>query len=313
MVQKEDLLWKGIIEDIFDDFLCFVSPEAKDLIDFSKGIDFLDKELEQLFPPEDDEFKPKMVDKLARIYGRDGKEEWLLVHVEVQGRYSPDFGERMFTYYSRIWDKYRKPITAYAVFTESTLKSRDNYFSQQFMGTTLSYKFNTYKISTQSDSLLLESDNPFAMVVLIAKAALIKQIHGSKMERDRALLALKQPILEALISKNFVPGKIANVMNFLRLYVSFETHEIKNIFDKQILNITGGGITMGIEELLLDIATKKGEKIGERRGERTGEKKGEKKKALDIALEMKKRGFSMDQIIEITGLSSNEAKKLYHN
>ncbi|MDM8173183.1 hypothetical protein QT327_02250 [Olivibacter sp. 47] len=91
MAKKDDLLWKGILEEIFDDFLRFMHPEADEIYDLKKGIAFLDKELEQLFPPEEDEFSPKVVDKLARVNTREGKEEWVLIHVEVQGRYQKDF------------------------------------------------------------------------------------------------------------------------------------------------------------------------------------------------------------------------------
>src|SRR5690606_15021676 len=92
------------------DFLRFLHPAADRFFDLSRGITFLDKELEQLFPPEDDEFAPKVVDKLAQVYTHDGEEEWVLIHVEVQGAYRRDFSLRMFTYYYRILDKYHKRI-----------------------------------------------------------------------------------------------------------------------------------------------------------------------------------------------------------
>ncbi|SEO86071.1 hypothetical protein SAMN05428947_104373 [Mucilaginibacter sp. OK283] len=28
MRRKDDILWKGILEDVFDDFLCFLNPDA---------------------------------------------------------------------------------------------------------------------------------------------------------------------------------------------------------------------------------------------------------------------------------------------
>ena len=110
MKQKDDYLWKGVLEDVFDDFLRFLYPDADSVFDLSRGITFLDKELEQLFPPEDDQFAPKVVDKLAQVYTHDGTEEWVLIHVEVQGTYRKDFAARMFTYYYRILDKYHKRI-----------------------------------------------------------------------------------------------------------------------------------------------------------------------------------------------------------
>jgi len=86
-----DYLWKGVLEDVFDDFLRFMHPNADEIFDFERGITFLDKELEQLFPPEKDEFSVKVIDKLAKLYTREGTEEWVLIHCEVQAKYSMTF------------------------------------------------------------------------------------------------------------------------------------------------------------------------------------------------------------------------------
>jgi hypothetical protein len=51
-MQRNDILWKAALEDLFHDFLRFFYPEADDLFDLGKGFEYLDKELEQLFPPE---------------------------------------------------------------------------------------------------------------------------------------------------------------------------------------------------------------------------------------------------------------------
>ncbi|MGF1638806.1 MAG: hypothetical protein ACFCUU_17150, partial [Cyclobacteriaceae bacterium] len=61
-MNNDDLLWKAILEDIFDDFLRFFYINADDFIDFSRGFEYLDKELEQLFPPEHNQFAPRFVD-----------------------------------------------------------------------------------------------------------------------------------------------------------------------------------------------------------------------------------------------------------
>ena len=111
-MNRNDILWKAILEDIFDDFLRFFLPDADLIFDMSRGFEFLDKELEQIFPPEGDEFKPKHVDKLVKVFTRTGDEEWILIHIEVQGHTDKDFAKRMFTYFSRIFDRYDRPITS---------------------------------------------------------------------------------------------------------------------------------------------------------------------------------------------------------
>jgi predicted transposase/invertase (TIGR01784 family) len=302
MRRKDDILWKGILEDVFDDFLCFLNPEAPEVFDFEKGFEFLDKELEQVFPPENDEYSPKVIDKLVKVFTKAGKEEWILVHVEVQGQYQKDFASRMYTYFYRILDKYQKPIAAYAIFTEANTKERPNHFAIDFMGTSLRYTFNTYKIANQSDEVLKASDNPFALVVLTAKAALAGKDLKSSRERDELLLNLKLNLTRLLLAKQIVKEKIRVLMNFLRYYIRFENQDINTKFEQQVGILTERSNTMGIEEFLLDRAEKK--------GRNEGRNEGRKEEAVAIAREMKKEGLPVAQIKKFTGLSVEEIEKL---
>lgn len=95
MVDK-DTLWKGIIEDLIEDFLHFFFPEYVDQIDFERGFAFLDKELEQLSPQS--ESIRRHADKLIKAYLKDGTEQWFLIHVEVQGYADEHFALRMFQF-----------------------------------------------------------------------------------------------------------------------------------------------------------------------------------------------------------------------
>jgi predicted transposase/invertase (TIGR01784 family) len=52
------------------------------------------------------------------------------------------------------------------------------------------------------------------------------------------------------------------------------------------------------------------EKRGEKRGEARGEERGELNKAQEVARRMKAKGYSLDDIIELTGLSREEVEKL---
>ena len=82
MITK-DILWKGILEDCFEDFFRFFYPEWVGKIDFERGVVFLDKELEQLMPESVN--NPRYADKLVKVYTKDVEEHWILIHIEVQG------------------------------------------------------------------------------------------------------------------------------------------------------------------------------------------------------------------------------------
>lgn len=286
-------MWKGILEEVFDDFLRFLSPKCELVLDLDQGIEFLDKELEQVFPPENDVYSPKVVDKLIKVFTRSGKEEWILVHVEVQGQYHHDFPQRMFSYYYRILDKYQKPVTAYAIFTEGTRKARPAVFEIAFLGTSVRYKFNTYKISSQSEEELRSSDNLFALVILIAKSALQGKGDMNETERDRLMLGIKIDLAKQLLVKQIGKDKVRALMNFLRYYVRFENRDYNAKFDEEVEILTERSTTMGIEELLLDMAKKEG--------------KAEEKLRF-VKNMMNKLDFSDQQIAEIADVTEDFVK-----
>jgi len=202
-MKRNDILWKAALEDLFDDFLRFFYPEADELFDLEKGFEYLDKELEQLFPPEADNYTPRFVDKLVKVFTREGYEEWILIHVEVQGYTDKDFAKRMFQYYYRILDQYNKPITAFAIFADTNKKFHPKQYEREFLGTKVLYAYNTYKIIDQDDADLEASNNPFAMAALTAKLALARPAI-----KDQQLFEMAYDLAKRLLNKQMPKAKI---------------------------------------------------------------------------------------------------------
>ena len=86
--------WKQILENYFPQFLDFFFPQVYALIDWSKPVEFLDQELQQLFP--EAKTGNRRVDKVAKVWLLGGEPAWVLTHVEVQSQYDKQFPERMF-------------------------------------------------------------------------------------------------------------------------------------------------------------------------------------------------------------------------
>ena len=103
--RKSDILWKVVMEEVFDDLLRFVFPNADLVYNMERGFEFLDKELAEMYPEPDKGSKIRIADKLVKVFTREGKEEWVLCHVEIQGETKskdrPLFAERMFRYFYR--------------------------------------------------------------------------------------------------------------------------------------------------------------------------------------------------------------------
>ena len=89
----------------------------------------------QLFPA--GKGRQKFVDKLVKVFTKDGQEQWILVHIEIQGYRDDRFAARMFTYFRRIYDRFEMPVTAFAIFTDGNHGFRPPAFSYEFRGTGL--------------------------------------------------------------------------------------------------------------------------------------------------------------------------------
>ncbi len=83
MTDDYDSPWKDILERYFAQFMAFFFPEAYADIDWSKGYESLDTELQQIV--RDAESGKRLADKLIKVHRRDGVEQIVLIHIEIQG------------------------------------------------------------------------------------------------------------------------------------------------------------------------------------------------------------------------------------
>ncbi|UFH54263.1 hypothetical protein [Spirosoma sp. KNUC1025] len=173
MRRKNDILLKSAFEEAFPDLLRFFFPQADELFDINRGFEFMDKELGELFPELEKQGGSRFVDMLVKAWLRDGTQEWILVHLEIQGDDTRGFSRRMFQYWYRIYDRYEVDIVALAVFTGGKNQVRPGYYHRSFLGTEITYKYNAYHVLDHSEQQLLGMNNPFALIVLAAQKALL--------------------------------------------------------------------------------------------------------------------------------------------
>jgi predicted transposase YdaD len=277
--RNNDILWKGMLERVFDDLLRFLFEDADLVFDLDRGFEFLDKELAELYPEPDKKTDTRFVDKLVKVYQRDGTEEWVLVHIEVQAQHDAEFAKRMFKYYCRIFDRYDRPLTAIAIFTGKDGKRMPDRYQRNFEGTELTYRYNTLYILDFVESELEASGNPFALVALFAKKALQE---GKIL--DPELLQQKLSLAKLLLSKGFSKWKVEGMLSFLKNYLRFADPGFNRIFDKELDGFTGKTNTMDIIEQVKQIRIEE---------------------ALEQVVKnlLTKTNFSVKEIAEITGVS----------
>jgi hypothetical protein len=86
-----DSAWKEALDAYFEPFMAFFFAEAHGEIDWARGVEMLDKELQQITP--ESEQGRRVVDKLVKVWRTNGQDEWVLVHVEVQSQQESDFAQ----------------------------------------------------------------------------------------------------------------------------------------------------------------------------------------------------------------------------
>ena len=130
-----DSPWKDVLERYFPSFLSFFFPDIHADVDWERGYEFLDKELQQI--ARDAELGRRYADKLIKVWRRQGDEIWVLIHVEVQGCYEADFSARMFIYYTRLRDRYQRPVVSLAILTDQRQQWRPAVHQEALWGCAL--------------------------------------------------------------------------------------------------------------------------------------------------------------------------------
>lgn len=288
MRKKNDILLKGAFEETFPDLLRFFFKDAETCFDLERGFEFLDKELLELFPEVGRNGGSRFVDMLAKVFESGGTERWLLIHIEIQERSEPSFGKRMFQYFYRIFDRYDVPISAVAIFTGSLSEKHCTSYGYDFLGTSVRYQFNTFRIFDFSEEELFQMDNPFALIIAaVQKAFLSADISEQEMGDYRFTIARA-----LVLSKRYDLEKIRRILFFLKQFLYVESFEINRIFDQQIEELTQSDITMGIIEAIKLITREEGIEKGV-----------ETSKRLFVTNLLVDTDFSLDKIAQLADAS----------
>ena len=97
-----DSPWKEALLRYLPAFLQFFFPHVHEAVDWTRGYESLDKELHRIMP--EAKVGTRLADMLFKVWLQDGRETWLLIHIEVQAQPDEAFPRRMFVYYYRLFD-----------------------------------------------------------------------------------------------------------------------------------------------------------------------------------------------------------------
>jgi len=169
-----DGYWKGLINRFFWNFLEMALPDLYADADTSKEHEFLDKEFTDVLNTGDAEIHTSahFADYVIKVPMKNGDEEFLILHCEIQGEGGKALPFRMFHYQCFIFAHFKKAPVALAIITDKRPPSEASSYVHSHYGTNTVYEYNNLVVTDLVDDDLLSSDNPIALAFYAAKSAL---------------------------------------------------------------------------------------------------------------------------------------------
>ena len=204
-----DSPWKEALDRYFERCMAFFFPQAHAEIDWTRGYEMLDKELQPIV--RQSKQGRRYVDKLVKVWLKSGEEKWLLIHVEVQTWKEDDFPRRMHVYNHRIFDRYDREVISLAILADDDPDWRPNQFGYSRWGFRTGTEFPIVKLlDYATHEQALEADpNPFAMVVL----AHLKTLETRRSPADRQ--AWKLRLVKRLYERGMDAEDIRQLFRFI--------------------------------------------------------------------------------------------------
>jgi hypothetical protein len=298
-----DTAWKEVIKVGFEPFMELLFPGIHRDIDFSRDIEFLDKELSQLFP--ESKTKKRVADILIKVYLQGGSKKsiWILFHIEVQGQKDPQFMIRVFIYHYRIFDRYKDKgidVVSLAVLADEDPEYRPTEFAVKHWGFEHRLKIPIaklidFKLKSHLRKKLETSTNPMAIVV---KAVL--KSHEAKQATDKEKSSIKWDLIKKCYRKGYTKNQIEMLLKFIDWII-----RLPDAYQQE-LSIK---IAKLEEEQKMNLVTS-WERLAERKGKRKGKQEGKQEGKIEIAQRMLKDNLPLESIAKYTGLSESDIKNL---
>ena len=301
--------WKDVIECYWPDFLSWALPELYRNADLTKKPEFLSKELRDTIhlPDGEDHNSAYFVDELVKIHMKDGGEEWVLLHIEIQGPGGEDISFRMVVYCCLIFGHYRRMPIGLAILTAPRPSEQIGVYEAGKYGARLKYQYNHIEVFNLDDEELLSSDNPFRIALYAAKKAVL-----CKNEEQQKLTYLRK-LTRLLFERGFTDRERRDVLLFIARVINLKDKALRKEYLEDLRNLKGeGGNKMTfIEEYFRNEALAEGRNEGlalgraegRNEGLALGRAEGRREASNEMACKMRDFGISEQIIQQVTGLA----------
>ncbi len=207
-----DRIFKELLSTFFVEFIALFLPDVAAYLD-PTSIAFLDKEVfTDVTAGEKHE-----VDLVVKARFR-GEAAFFLVHVEAQSTSKTSFPKRMFTYFSRLHEKYDLPIYPVVVFSyDAPMRPEPSHYRIGFPGkNVLDFEYTVIQLNRLSWRKFVTKPNPVA-------SALMAKMKIAPKDRPRVRLEC----LRLLATLKLDPARSKLIGGFIETYLQLSAEEMK--------------------------------------------------------------------------------------
>ena len=220
-----------------------------------------------------------------------GQDTLIIIHVEPQSTYRKDFQQRMYHYFSLLYNKYRKPILPIAIFSYDEKHMEHNQFTIGFpFFHVMTFNYLMLELKKMNWREYLQSDNPVAAALL-----------GKMGYREEEKVQVKMEFLRMMLKMELNPARARFINDFFEQYLKLD--------DK------------GEEELMRKISQldnaeeftqlpNSWEERGIRKGIEQGIERGMKEGKIEVVLKMLEEGLPIEIIVKVTDLDKEAIEGL---
>ncbi|SDN91181.1 transposase [Bacillus sp. OK048] len=314
-----DQLFKQLLHTFFSEFLEAFFPEVHRYIDFTSMKPLSEEMFTDLI-----ESESRRADIIIETKLKD-QETLIIIHVEPQSYGQPNFHERMYHYFSLLYNKYRKPILPIAIFSYDQKRIEQYQFIVSFpFFHVLTFQFLKLELKRMNWRSFIHTNNPVA-------AALLSKMGYTVKEK----VQVKKEFLRMLVKMELNSAKAELINGFFETYLTLNRSEEEELMEEikqldkheseQIIKLPNSwrekGIAEGIQKGRAEGIQKgiaegiqkgiaEGIQKGRAEGIQKGIAEGIQKEKRHMALEMLREGLSGELIEKVTKLSRDEIEVL---
>ena len=258
--------WKLGFDSFLPHIMRLLFLASHDEIDWSRGYQPLNTELQAILQNESAAGK-RQADALYKVWRRDGREQWIVLHFEVQSQPDPNLPERMFTYLYRCFERYKTDVFGYAILGDRSPTYRPKAFTRQLGNTRLHYEFECAKLLDFQIEDLEASDNPAALILLAHHYT-----WSTKNEQTRRR-RFKVHLTRLLFHKGYSLKEVEGLFKVLDWMMRLGQEE-SIIFTQEVLSLKEDPTMSAYVNTFEWVFTEQGRELGRQEGRQEGKELG---------------------------------------